>query len=199
MTTQPDRPERWSRRRPGAVYEGDAGETHVPVVFHLSEVQSTDVFVSWVLGGGSADSGVDYKSQGVRTTRIKAGRIQAGATVTVLGDTSVEPDETTSVLMNVAGGAGVTVDPAPTNGLLVIADDDSDSDGDHLVDAAEFVMKLDANNPDSDGEGLPDGDEVRVWSTNPNETDTDGDGLDDLLEIKSGTDPHDPADPGGAS
>ncbi len=44
---------------------------------------------------------------------------------------------------------------------------------------------------DSDGDGIPDGDEIAA-GTDPDNPDSDGDGLTDGDEIKNGTDPHDP-------
>ncbi len=48
-------------------------------------------------------------------------------------------------------------------------------------------------NPDSDGDGVLDGDEILKYHTNPNEPDTDGDGIPDGAEVIAGTDPADPA------
>jgi hypothetical protein len=45
----------------------------------------------------------------------------------------------------------------------------------------------DPNNPDTDGDGLNDGDEVNTHGTNPNLSDTDGDGLSDSEEIDTYT------------
>ena len=48
-------------------------------------------------------------------------------------------------------------------------------------------------NPDSDGDGLSDGLEVKTYGTDPNNEDTDGDGLLDGEEIDAEqTDPFDP-------
>ena len=49
-----------------------------------------------------------------------------------------------------------------------------------------------ALNPDSDGDGLSDGLEVKTYGTNPNDNDSDNDGLFDGPEIDAGTDPFDP-------
>ncbi|MGY5853186.1 MAG: hypothetical protein RTU92_06435 [Candidatus Thorarchaeota archaeon] len=48
------------------------------------------------------------------------------------------------------------------------------------------------DNPDSDGDGLSDGDEVHVYGTDPTSTDSDGDGLSDYDEIIHGGDPNNP-------
>ena len=49
-----------------------------------------------------------------------------------------------------------------------------------------------ARNPDSDGDGLSDGLEVKTYGTNPNNNDTDADGLLDGAEIDARTDPFNP-------
>lgn len=47
---------------------------------------------------------------------------------------------------------------------------------------------------DTDGDGVPDYDELYVYGTDPNKDDTDGDGYDDDDEIEAGTDPDDKSD-----
>lgn len=60
----------------------------------------------------------------------------------------------------------------------------ADSDKDGLCDEYERnISKTDPQNPDSDHDGVTDGEEVRV-GTNPNNSDTDGDGLSDYLELR---------------
>jgi sulfatase modifying factor 1 len=58
-----------------------------------------------------------------------------------------------------------------------------DADGDGLDDAREAALGADPNNPDSDGDGQPDGIEVDVHHTNPTNPDSDGDGVFDGEEI----------------
>ncbi|HAM70677.1 MAG TPA: hypothetical protein DCM86_03440, partial [Verrucomicrobiales bacterium] len=48
----------------------------------------------------------------------------------------------------------------------------------------ENVFQTDPNNPDTDGDGLKDGDEARFYKTDPVRVDTDGDGLSDFEEIR---------------
>ena len=53
---------------------------------------------------------------------------------------------------------------------------DLDSDNDRLSDWAEFhVQNTDWNNPDTDGDGMDDGDEVQVFFSNPTYADPDDD------------------------
>lgn len=79
-----------------------------------------------------------------------------------------------------------------------------DSDMDGLDDVVETNTGIfidandtgtDPNNPDTDGDGLEDGEEVNNedYLLNPNEADTDADGWDDLREVMvEGTDPTNP-------
>jgi outer membrane protein OmpA-like peptidoglycan-associated protein len=60
---------------------------------------------------------------------------------------------------------------------------DSDPDVDGLPHWLEKRLDTDRNNPDSDGDGLTDGDEYYKYKTNPRRADTDDDGLNDAQEI----------------
>lgn len=65
-----------------------------------------------------------------------------------------------------------------------------DTDGDGLKDGDEaFLHGSDPKKRDSDGDILPDGDEVNQYKTNPAKADTDGDGIPDGTELTQGTDP----------
>jgi len=67
-----------------------------------------------------------------------------------------------------------------------------DSDEDGLSNYLEFVEGTDHCDPDSDQDGLLDGDEVLTAGTDPLVGDTDGDGSDDGYEVlTAGTDPLD--------
>jgi hypothetical protein len=92
---------------------------------------------------------------------------------------------------------------------VVVAEGNSDRDGDGLSNEDESRYGTDPDNPDTDGDGISDGDEVHgnacyiapkdtsiCYTTNPKSKDTDGDGIDDNVELKNGTDPTDPNDPG---
>jgi len=77
--------------------------------------------------------------------------------------------------------------------------DVTDLDADGLPDLFETntTTFLDANHtgsnpfdPDSDDDGLDDGEEVLIYGTDPNVSDTDGDGFSDGEEVAVGTDPN---------
>lgn len=77
--------------------------------------------------------------------------------------------------------------PTPTASPLPPS---ADPDGDRLSNEQERLLGTDPNNPDTDGDGLSDGDEVFIWSTDPTNPDTDGDGLTDGEEVlRYGTNP----------
>ncbi|MCP3423565.1 Ig-like domain-containing protein [Nocardioides pinisoli] len=65
-----------------------------------------------------------------------------------------------------------TVVPAP-----------GDADGDNLPDQQEGTTGTDPNDPDTDDDGLSDGQEVNTTGTDPLDDDTDGDGLTDGAEV----------------
>jgi streptogramin lyase len=72
-------------------------------------------------------------------------------------------------------------------------DADLDADGDALVNRDEFLASTDPSNPDTDGDGRSDGEEIGTHGTDPLNADTDGDDLADGEELDVyGTDPLNP-------
>lgn len=59
----------------------------------------------------------------------------------------------------------------------------ADRDRDGLSKCEELELGTDLRNPDSDGDGISDGDEVKIYKTNPLNKDSDSDGLTDYEEI----------------
>jgi len=93
------------------------------------------------------------------------------------------------------------VDASRNTLTVFLLDDEVDSDGDGLSDAAEssghYGLVTDPNRWDTDGDGLSDGEEVlgaRGFLTDPLNPDTDGDGYSDFREIALGKNPLDPND-----
>jgi len=67
-------------------------------------------------------------------------------------------------------------------------DASKDQDGDGLTNLEEFLAGTNLENPDTDGDGISDGAEVKRagGATNPLSPDTDGDGLGDKVETGTG-------------
>ncbi len=91
-------------------------------------------------------------------------------------------------------GAGIAPNIIATDGPV-------DSDGDRLSDIREGEIGTNPYDPDTDKDGLSDGEEVLDYKTDPFEPDTDWDGLKDGPEVhKHKTDPLDSdTDDGGVS
>ena len=78
-----------------------------------------------------------------------------------------------------------TSEPVAADTAVATADD---LDADNYLDTAELEVGLDPSNPDTDGDGVADGDEVNGvmgFVTDPFAWDTDGDGLSDGEELFS--------------
>lgn len=72
----------------------------------------------------------------------------------------------------------------------VVSGSTVDSNNDGITDAEAVKQKLDPYKTDTDGDGMPDIDEIKITKTDPLKADTDGDGINDLDEInKYNTDP----------
>jgi len=114
--------------------------------------------------------------------------------------TLVGPDTEANVIYTIGGNYRLGAPTPPMGNTLFTGDGNlgRDSDGDMLSDEYENSMCSDPNNPDTDGDGLTDGEEVLKYKTDPCNPDSDGDGVSDGDEIRNGTDPNDPYDGRGA-
>lgn len=93
-----------------------------------------------------------------------------------------------------ADGPQISYSYDEVGNITAIANANPDSDGDGLADVDEVnVHATDTNLTDTDSDGLGDGQEVLTYHTNPLAADTDGDGANDGDEVAAGTDPLNPA------
>jgi hypothetical protein len=104
--------------------------------------------------------------------------------VTVSRDT-LSPGSTNSTLTVTAD----ELDPVTISIEVIVAAPGDDSDSDGLANETEAYLGTDPGNPDTDGDGLSDGDEFLVYRTLPLHFDTDGDGVSDGDEVSGGDDP----------
>ena len=143
-------------------------------------------------------SGTNYRSSNPATATVSAdGLVSAVASGTVLISATNE-GALALLQLRVAAGADSDGDGLPDdfeidNGLDPNnpADALEDRDGDGLATLDEFQRGLDPFNPDTDGDGLFDGAEVKDLGTDPLLFDSDDDGISDGLELSTGTDPLD--------
>ena len=109
-------------------------------------------------------------------------------------DQAIFPFQATQTAQALAGTATAQTTPmvtlTPGTGI--------DSDGDGLTDDEERQIGTDPLNPDTDGDALGDGDEVKNRGTDPLNPDTDTDLLADGEEVTRGTDPLRPDTDGDA-
>ena len=133
---------------------------------------------------------------------IAAGKEGAIYIIAAFGDRVLDPGETPEATESAATPAPteastpkaspeakVAATPAVTATAKPLAPS-ADEDRDGLLNGQEVTLGTDPYNPDSDGDGLTDGDEVQRYKTDPNKKDTDGDGIKDGDEVnKSKTDP----------
>ncbi|MDO8509855.1 MAG: hypothetical protein Q7S24_01805 [bacterium] len=102
-------------------------------------------------------------------------------------ETATETVVTTSPLnTNTTNNSDATI---KMNNDKILFGEPVDSDKDGLDDVREKELSTDANNADTDADGLLDGDEVIVIKTNPLNPDTDGDGYKDGDEVRNGYNP----------
>jgi outer membrane protein OmpA-like peptidoglycan-associated protein len=165
--------------------------------FHLG--QSRSVFPYFYIGGGTmfytrrTGTGDPVPDEKFKTTFLIPGGIgldaalsrdvlfSLSAGIAAIGDdVELKKNESPDGFLNARIGLS----------FFLGSSDDDDDDEDGLTNGQERRYATDALNPDTDGDGLKDGEEVRRYRTNPLRTDTDGDGLPDGDEVmKYQTDP----------
>jgi Bacterial TSP3 repeat len=176
----------------------------------VASAQQKDIPVIISNGSGTCVTSPSTTTSGVNAGdwTITCGDINPGSGLTVIGPPSVD-----SVTVSAAGDSGPAPAPAPvaepapaeepapveepapdTTVDAATADTavatETDLDADNYPDALEGEIGLDPYNIDTDADGVADGDEINIYSTEPTLTDSDGDGLSDGQELfDSRTDP----------
>ena len=130
-----------------SVTEGDSGSANLTFTVILSAASGQRVTVDWAEGtGGTATSGTDYTAITGGTLTFAAGTTSQDITVSVIGDTLDEADETVAVTLSNAANATIGTatgtgtitdnDDAPTVTLSVADDSISENGGSTTVSAA---------------------------------------------------------------
>ncbi|MFW6385481.1 MAG: MarR family transcriptional regulator, partial [Halodesulfurarchaeum sp.] len=112
-------------------------------------------------------------------------QISAGSTETTTLSMDSWPSElngTQEVRIVIRTDDESTVLDSSTVSATVI-EKDGDIDGDDPTNEREASIGTDLRDPDTDDDGLSDGDEIDTFGTSPTEADTDGDGLTDEEEV----------------
>src|SRR5829696_1644534 len=130
---------------------------------------------------------------------ITCGDLNPGTGMTVIGSPSVETGPI-PVDLAPAPAPAPDAEPAPVDDPAPVEEpvaetivdtvetdtavaSETDLDADNYSDALEVEVGLDPSNPDTDGDGVADGDEVNIYGTDPLIWDSDGDGVSDGGEL----------------
>ena len=145
-----------------------------------------------------AASGIDFRTSNPAIATVDSGGlVTAHASGNVFVSATVEGTLGVVAIQVVLSGSsvndGIPDDWKIAHGLdpndPAVAFEDPDQDG--LTNLEEYQNGTDPHNPDTDGDGLSDGDEVHVYHTNPLLWDSDGDGISDGVEVQTGSNPLD--------
>lgn len=105
-----------------SIAEGNTGaSTSAGLDVELAAVSAVDTTVHVAITGGSASSGADVSALDMDLT-IPAGDASVAVPLDVLGDETVEPDETVEITLTVVSGASLG---APSTSTVTITNDDT--------------------------------------------------------------------------
>ena len=155
-----------------------------------------------LLGGNNGGDTTTTENNGDATAGEATVEAAAGATLTAVAiagqelaaaQTTATAAALTAAVAGDADGDGLSNDQETT---LATDPGSPDTDVDGLKDGDEvLIYATDPTNRDSDGDLLTDFDEINTHQTNPSAGDSDGDGAADGLEAAQGTDPLVPDEP----
>ena len=155
----------------------------------LAQMNGAPVVSGNVAGNCVTSPGANTAGANAGDWTVTCGDISPGPGMTVIG-----PPLLTSEPVPVVAPEPVSPpasEPAPvvaTDTTEPVAADttvatETDLDADNYADALEWDLGLDPNNPDTDADGVADGDEIIIYGTEPTVADSDGDGVLDGEEL----------------
>ena len=112
------------------IMEGDTGTKQAVFEIQLSQAYSKDITLSYTTQDGTATAGSDYTAKSGTVTFL-AGQTTASVAVTVSGDTSVETQETFSLVVTPTSAIANSVEDS--SGIATILDDDSKTGGTPVI------------------------------------------------------------------
>ena len=146
----------------------------------------------------AASTGTTYTTSNPAVAAVSSGGLVTAASsgtavISALNDGALGLIRIQAVLSGDTDGDGIPDDVELSLGLdpRNPVDAQEDLDRDNLTNLREFQLGTDIRNPDTDGDGLSDGDEVNARNTNPLLADTDGDLIPDGVEVQTATNPLD--------
>jgi hypothetical protein len=134
-------------------------------------------------GSGQPGSSSVSMAPGTQTTGVA----RAGENAVVAPEAAPAPDPAPApeAAAEPAPAEAAPVEAAPVEAVPVEAAvaTATDQDADNYADELEWDLGLDPANPDTDADGVADGDEINIYGTDPLVADTDGDGVFDGEEL----------------
>jgi Calx-beta domain len=118
------------------VVEGDSGTVDLVFTANLDKSSSTAISITYATVDVTATAGTDYAATS-GTLQIAAGASSANITVTVNGDTDIEPDETFT--LNLTNPTGATLAVSSVTGTI--------TSDDHANPSAYYTGSADVINP----------------------------------------------------
>jgi len=155
----------------------------------LAQVKDAPIITGNVDGTCITSPSVNTTGANAGDWTITCGDISPGAGMTVIGPPSVASGPAPMIAPEPVVAPASEPEPvvATDTAEPVAADTavatETDLDADNYADALEWDLGLDPTNPDTDGDGVADGDEINIYGTAPTLADTDGDGVLDGEEL----------------
>jgi hypothetical protein len=156
----------------------------------LAQMKDTPIITGNIEGTCVTSPSVNTTGAIAGDWTITCGDISPGPGLTVIGPPAVASDPAPVLAPEpvtpandpppVSEPAPETTDAAATDTAVAT---ETDLDADNYPDALEWDLGLDPNNPDTDADGVADGDEIVLYGTEPTVADTDGDGIFDGEEL----------------